>query len=119
MTNRPTRADFDTWFAAQTFKTMGDDWNWAAFQAGVEATIQANAPKPGTFAFDVAEGRRLVQEMAAKELARIAALPPGTCPDCEGDGVRGGQFCGGFWTCESCGGKGKTPPDALTHRPSV
>lgn len=52
---------------------------------------------------------KYVIEQHAKELARIAALPPGTCPACEGAGEQGGQFCGGFWTCEACGGSGKTP----------
>ena len=36
-------------------------------------------------------------------------LPPGTCEACEGDGEQGGQFCGGCWTCETCGGTGKFP----------
>lgn len=31
----------------------------------------------------------------------------GICPDCEGEGEQGGQFCGGYWKCESCGGTGK------------
>ncbi len=52
---------------------------------------------------------KYVIEQHAKELARIAALPPGTCPACEGEGEQGGQFCGGFWTCEACGGSGKAP----------
>lgn len=31
----------------------------------------------------------------------------GVCPDCEGEGEQGGQFCGGYWTCETCKGTGK------------
>jgi hypothetical protein len=31
----------------------------------------------------------------------------GICPDCEGAGEQGGQFCGGSWTCNSCEGTGK------------
>lgn len=50
---------------------------------------------------------KYVIEQHAKELARAAALPPGTCHACEGAGEQGGQFCGGFWTCEACGGSGK------------
>jgi hypothetical protein len=38
---------------------------------------------------------------------RMAMAPPGACPSCYGDGEQGGQFCGGFWQCESCGGTGK------------
>ncbi len=48
--------------------------------------------------------------MQRKEAERIAALPPGTCDQCDGVGGMGGQFCGGLeWTCEACGGTGKTP----------
>lgn len=36
-------------------------------------------------------------------------LPPGTCEACDGEGEQGGQFCGGYWTCETCGGTGKVP----------
>jgi hypothetical protein len=38
---------------------------------------------------------------------RMAMAPPGACPSCYGDGEQGGQFCGGVWPCESCGGTGK------------
>lgn len=31
----------------------------------------------------------------------------GICPECEGDGEQGGQFCGGYWKCEACDGSGK------------
>lgn len=42
------------------------------------------------------------------ECARLAVLKEqGLCPDCDGKGEQGGQFCGGYWKCESCGGTGK------------
>ena len=31
----------------------------------------------------------------------------GICPECHGEGEQGGQFCGGYWKCESCDGTGK------------
>lgn len=30
----------------------------------------------------------------------------GICPECHGEGEQGGQFCGGYWECESCKGTG-------------
>lgn len=43
----------------------------------------------------------------AENKARADALiAQGKCPDCEGDGQMGGQFCGGYWTCEACNGSG-------------
>jgi hypothetical protein len=34
-------------------------------------------------------------------------ISKGICPECHGEGEQGGQFCGGYWRCESCGGTGK------------
>lgn len=31
----------------------------------------------------------------------------GVCPECNGQGEQGGQFCGGYWECDMCGGTGK------------
>lgn len=45
-----------------------------------------------------------VRERQAKTQALIAA---GKCHDCEGVGVWGGQFTGGWHPCETCGGTGK------------
>ena len=42
-----------------------------------------------------------------KESRRRAALPKDMCPECEGEGEQGGQFCGGYWKCETCNGTGK------------
>jgi hypothetical protein len=42
------------------------------------------------------------------------ALPEGACKSCDGEGEQGGQFCGGFWKCEDCGGTGKS--DAASAR---
>ena len=44
------------------------------------------------------------QQRQAKK--RAALVAKGKCPECEGEGQMGGQFCGGFWTCEACGGTG-------------
>lgn len=45
-----------------------------------------------------------VRECQAKTQDLIDA---GKCPDCEGLGEVGGQFCGGFMTCPTCEGTGK------------
>lgn len=37
-------------------------------------------------------------------------LGPGVCLECEGEGEQGGQFTGGTWPCDSCGGTGKETP---------
>ncbi len=34
-------------------------------------------------------------------------ISEGICPECHGEGEQGGQFCGGYWECESCDGTGK------------
>lgn len=49
-----------------------------------------------------------IKEMLAKQAQKRADLiAAGKCPDCEGEGEQGGQFCGGNWTCETCNGTGK------------
>jgi hypothetical protein len=49
--------------------------------------------------------------MFEADAARAGELSPGSCPDCEGEGELGGQFCGGHWKCEACDGTGKAPND--------
>ena len=54
-----------------------------------------------------AEAARFLEREAAQ---RQAWIDQGKCPDCHGDGVIGGQFCGGTYeTCETCKGSGKPP----------
>ena len=57
-----------------------------------------------------------LKKQQADEAARRAALPAGVCPECDGAGEQGGQFCGGFWQCETCGGSGKTPNARAVER---
>jgi hypothetical protein len=52
---------------------------------------------------------RALAEMERERDEKKAALPPGTCTECEGEGEQGGQFCGGYWECTFCGGTGKLP----------
>lgn len=61
-------------------------------------------------------GRSIIETMAAElvskeqaQASRIAnRIAKGQCPDCEGEGEIGGQFCGGYQACEKCGGTGKS-----------
>ena len=79
-----------------------------AFSLGATEPIERRSR-----AWKFLEPERLMElgrEMKAKEEARRATLPPGTCPECDGDGEQGGQFCGSYWKCEACAGSGKTAP---------
>lgn len=54
--------------------------------------------------------RQMVDQQKAK---RDALVAKGICAECEGEGVQGGQFCGGGdWTCETCSGTGQITPEA-------
>ena len=84
-----------------------DDYTEVAIHEG-EPTHWMPLPAPPMAPADVAKAA--FAEMQRKDAERIAALPPGTCEQCEGAGWLGGQFCGGSeWTCEECGGTGRTP----------
>jgi hypothetical protein len=61
--------------------------------------------KPGE-----AAARRFLADYIA---TRQEWIDKGMCPDCHGEGTVGGQFSGGYQTCETCGGSGK--PAALTN----
>lgn len=58
--------------------------------------------------------KKLWEKMQAKEQERraqkIKELGPGVCVECDGEGEQGGQFCGGYWACETCNGTGKAMP---------
>lgn len=55
-----------------------------------------------------------VREMLDQQKGKRDALQAkGMCADCEGEGVQGGQFCGGAdWTCETCAGTGQFAQEA-------
>lgn len=61
-------------------------------------------------------GRSIIETMAAELVAKEQAqasrianrIAKGQCPDCDGEGEIGGQFCGGYQACEKCGGTGKS-----------
>lgn len=55
---------------------------------------------------------RALAEMERERDEKKAALPSGTCAECDGEGEQGGQFCGGYWKCEACGGTGKLATDS-------
>ncbi len=49
----------------------------------------------------------LREAIRARQAEAQALIDAGKCPDCEGTGEGGGQFCGGFWKCPTCNGTGK------------
>lgn len=49
---------------------------------------------------------KIKAEAEAERARKAALMADGTCPECEGTGEQGGQFCGGYWKCEACGGTG-------------
>lgn len=51
----------------------------------------------------------LVPPKDARLPAPEATEAPVGCLDCEGTGEQGGQFCGGYWVCCTCGGTGVNP----------
>lgn len=112
--------------ALQSLSTMGqDDATIADLRAQLaEARAEAEALRA-----DAKRWRKLSSAMASSDPVEVAAPMPtaleafmriqaenkaradaliaqGKCPDCEGDGQMGGQFCGGYWTCETCNGTG-------------
>ena len=48
----------------------------------------------------------LTRMAKAQDTRRQEWIAQGKCPDCEGTGMQGGQFSGGYWTCEPCNGTG-------------
>ena len=62
----------------------------------VDISLKAQGANPAVM--------EMLNRRRAKEEALIAQ---GKCPECEGEGVIGGQFNGGEWTCERCNGTGK------------
>lgn len=50
---------------------------------------------------------KLETEKAARDAEIRDRLGEDVCVDCEGEGMQGGQFCGGYWDCVTCNGTGK------------
>jgi hypothetical protein len=96
---------FNRWRDGQPYGGATDKER-RAFLAGFNAAIDPPAPTESELMEALIAHVRSESE---KEAARRAALPPGVCPECDGDGQVGGQFCGGFHDCEACAGTGRTP----------
>lgn len=77
----------------------------AAFMAGYEA---AAGPLPPTGKEIAAKFAQQIVADADQKRQRIAALPPGTCPDCEGEG----SFVGSthITDCTTCNATGRVSP---------
>jgi len=62
---------------------------------------------------DMPEAHKRVQAamktIGDRDEHRAKLIAAGKCPECEGEGEQGGQFCGGYWKCETCDGTGKLP----------
>lgn len=54
----------------------------------------------------------VLEMLRLQKAKRDELVANGICPDCDGEGVQGGQFCGGEWTCETCKGNGLAQPGA-------
>ena len=78
------------------------DTHQIAFLAGYDT---AAGPLPPTGKEVVAERAKQIAEEAEQERRRLSALPPGTCPECEGEG----EFVGAthITKCVTCGGTGR------------
>ena len=99
-TSAPTEKDeaaFERWRDLQPYKGATERER-AAFFAGFKAA----ATPPKTM-------KQLEQTLLDGLQATEKCLPPGACADCDGEGEQGGQFCGGYWKCLTCGGTGKFP----------
>lgn len=77
----------------------------AAFLAGYDT---AAGPLPPTGGEVMAKYAQQIAEKAEHKRQRLAALPPGTCPACEGQG----EFVGAthITECVDCDGSGKVIP---------
>lgn len=99
-----------------------DTWEWSPCDGPGEAEPTHWMPLPDPAMTPDMALQRMAEKMkadAADERARKAALASaGTCPECEGEGQQGGQFCGGYWTCEACGGTGNFDPQIQRKEPT-
>lgn len=115
---------FDAWWSGHRVKQVLNPagfarmvWH-AAVQSQGHMARAIHQAEGGTEATPGAPATPLMQRMAAKMHAdaeadrahKAALIAEGVCPECEGDGEQGGQFCGGYWTCEACQGTGEFKP---------
>lgn len=91
-----------------------DTWEWSPSDGPSHASPSHWMPLPEPAAQPDLVLRRMAAKMHADAEAdrahKAALIAEGVCPECEGDGEQGGQFCGGYWTCEACQGTGKSNP---------
>jgi hypothetical protein len=68
----PERAAFDRWFSAATFETMGNDWQWAAWQAGAAWRREYDAaPELIVELAEALQVRRILEE-----IKKVASIHP-------------------------------------------
>lgn len=78
------------------------DTHQAAFLAGYDCVA---GPLPPTGDEVMGKYAQQITEAAAQKSQRLAALPPGTCPECEGDGELVGAMH--ITKCVACNGSGR------------
>jgi hypothetical protein len=97
----------------------GDDSHLEVQQA--RAAIDSAMNPKGADKQPAAPKREKTSEAAARSFLadyiaeRQAWIDKGKCPDCHGEGTVGGQFSGGYQTCETCGGSGAARATGAHH----
>jgi hypothetical protein len=82
-------------------KTKGSSW-----QGRVVGTYQTTLTPEGY----CVESEREPGSVQIYPAAALESVAERVCPECNGAGELGGQFCGGdFHDCERCGGAGVLP----------
>jgi len=69
-------------------------------------------------ATEIQNVEKFVFSLKDQTAKKDAMRKKGICPECDGEGEQGGQFCGGTWKCEACSGTGKAPVPVVQHLPS-
>lgn len=84
---------------AEALRADAERWRKLSSAMASSDPVEVQTPMPTAL--------EAFMRIQAENKARADALiAQGKCPDCEGDGQMGGQFCGGYWTCETCNGTG-------------